>query len=88
VKEIKVAAPVEAVSKALRDGTELARWFPLEATFEPGVGGKLRLSWAGLGSDCAVDERLAGAGGIFGDGAGGKLREGGMYSLRTSTGEA
>jgi hypothetical protein len=34
-----------------------------------------------------IYERLAGAGGIFGDGAGGKLREGGMYPLRTSTEE-
>jgi uncharacterized protein YndB with AHSA1/START domain len=45
VKEIEVAAPLEVVWKALTDGTELARWFPLEASFEPGVGGKVRLSW-------------------------------------------
>jgi uncharacterized protein YndB with AHSA1/START domain len=45
VKEIEVAAPLEAVWKALTDGTELARWFPLEASFEPRVGGNVRLSW-------------------------------------------
>jgi uncharacterized protein YndB with AHSA1/START domain len=45
VKEIEVAAPLETVWKALTDGTELARWFPLEATVEPGVGGNVRLSW-------------------------------------------
>jgi uncharacterized protein YndB with AHSA1/START domain len=45
VKEIEVAAPLETVWKALTDGTDLARWFPLEASFEPGVGGKVRLSW-------------------------------------------
>jgi uncharacterized protein YndB with AHSA1/START domain len=45
VKEIEVAAPLEVVWKAPTDGTELARWFPLEATVEPGVGGKVRLSW-------------------------------------------
>jgi uncharacterized protein YndB with AHSA1/START domain len=45
VKEIEVVAPVEAVWKALTDGTELARWFPLEASVEPGVGGNVRLSW-------------------------------------------
>jgi uncharacterized protein YndB with AHSA1/START domain len=44
VKEIEVAAPLETVWKALTDGTELARWFPLEATVEPGVGGNVRLS--------------------------------------------
>jgi uncharacterized protein YndB with AHSA1/START domain len=44
VKEIEVDASVEVVWKALTDGTELARWFPLEATVEPGVGGKVRLS--------------------------------------------
>ena len=45
VKEIEVAAPLEVVWKALTDGTELARWFPLEASFEPRVGGNVRLSW-------------------------------------------
>jgi uncharacterized protein YndB with AHSA1/START domain len=45
VKEVEVAAPLEAVWKALTDGTELGRWFPLEATVEAGVGGKVRLSW-------------------------------------------
>jgi uncharacterized protein YndB with AHSA1/START domain len=184
VKEIQVAAPVEAVWKALTDGTELARWFPLEATVEPGVGGKVRLSWgpefeatspltiwepnkrmgwesatpsgnplsmefsvqarggktlvrvtqSGFSSGSewdeeffdstdygwgfmlfnlreylerhaeqprlvawprvqaemareAIYEKLAGSGGIFTEGALGKLREGATYSLRTSTGE-
>jgi uncharacterized protein YndB with AHSA1/START domain len=43
--EIEVAAPVEAVSKALTDAAELSRWFPLEAEVKPGVGGTIRLSW-------------------------------------------
>lgn len=184
VKEIEVGAPAEAVWKALTDGTELARWFPLEASFEPGVGGNVRLSWGpgfevtspltiwepnkrfawesaipsgspmtmefsvearggktlvrvtqpGFSSGSEWDEeffdstdygwgfmlfnlreylerhagqarlvawprvqvemeremiyeKLAGAGGIFAEGALGRLREGGKYSLRTSTGE-
>src|SRR5713226_1566696 len=37
--EIEIAAPVEAVWKALTDATELVRWFPLEAEVKPGVGG-------------------------------------------------
>ncbi len=43
--EIEIAAPVEAVWKALTDATELVRWFPLEAEVKPGVGGTIRLSW-------------------------------------------
>jgi hypothetical protein len=35
----------------------------------------------------AIYEKLAGSGGIFAEGALGKLREGATYSLRTSTGE-
>jgi uncharacterized protein YndB with AHSA1/START domain len=184
VKEIEVAARLEAVWKALTDGTELARWFPLEASFEPRVGGNVRLSWgpefeatapltiwepnkrfgwesalpsgnplsmeysvearggktlvrvtqSGFSSGSewdeeffgstdygwgfmlfnlreylerhagvprlvawprvqaemareAIYESLAGPGGIFAEGALGKLREGAMYSLRTSTDE-
>ena len=45
VKEIEVAAPLEVVWQALTDGTELARWFPLEASVAPEVGGNVRLSW-------------------------------------------
>ena len=44
-KEIELNAPVEAVWKALTDGKELARWFPLEARVTPGVGGEVFLSW-------------------------------------------
>jgi uncharacterized protein YndB with AHSA1/START domain len=48
-KEIEIDAPVEAVWKALTNGEELARWFPLEARVKPGVGGTIFLSW---GPDC------------------------------------
>jgi uncharacterized protein YndB with AHSA1/START domain len=44
-KEIEIAAPVEAVWKALTDATELTRWFPLEAQVEARVGGKFFISW-------------------------------------------
>lgn len=44
-KVIELDAPVEAVWKALTDGKELARWFPLEARVTPGVGGEIFLSW-------------------------------------------
>lgn len=42
---VEVNAPVEAVWKALSDGDELARWFPLEARVTPGVGGSVWMSW-------------------------------------------
>ncbi|MGB0035915.1 MAG: SRPBCC domain-containing protein [Candidatus Acidiferrales bacterium] len=48
-KEIEIAAPIEAVWKALTDDEELKRWFPLEARVEPGKGGKIFVSW---GADC------------------------------------
>ena len=48
-KQIEVAAPVEAVWKALTDAQELTRWFPLEAQVVPGEGGSIFLSW---GPDC------------------------------------
>lgn len=46
---VEIAAPVEAVWKALTDAEELARWFPLEARVVPGPQGKVFLSW---GADC------------------------------------
>ncbi len=44
-KQIEIAAPVGTVWNALVNGTELSRWFPLEASVEPGKGGKISLSW-------------------------------------------
>lgn len=45
VKEIAIEAPVEAVWRALVDAEELRRWFPADARVEPGVGGKVWVSW-------------------------------------------
>jgi len=45
VKEVLVQAPPDVVWRALTDAQELARWFPVEARVEPGVGGSLWLSW-------------------------------------------
>ena len=39
-KGFEVAAPVEAVWKAVTEGEELTRWFCMEATCDQGVGGK------------------------------------------------
>ena len=46
--QIEVAAPADAVWKALTDARELTRWFPLHARVEPGAGGSIWLSWEGL----------------------------------------
>ncbi len=43
--EIEIPAPVEAVWKAITDGEELERWFPLKARSTPGVGGQIWFSW-------------------------------------------
>lgn len=44
-RELEIAAPVDAVWRALTEAGELERWFPLEAHVEPGEGGVIRLSW-------------------------------------------
>lgn len=44
-RTIEIQAPVDAVWKALTDAAELTRWFPLEASVTPGVGGTIRLRW-------------------------------------------
>lgn len=43
--QIEIAAPVEAVWRALTDADELTRWFPLKARVKPGVGGSIWMSW-------------------------------------------
>lgn len=42
---LEIAAPVEAVWKAITDARELERWFPLQARVTPGVGGEVFMSW-------------------------------------------
>ena len=54
-REIEIAAPVEEVWKALTDGKELERWFPLEARVTPGLGGKIFVSW---GKDCEGEAEI------------------------------
>ena len=45
--EIVIAAPVEAVWKAITDAEELTRWFVESAKVVPGVGGSFSISWGG-----------------------------------------
>lgn len=49
-KEIAIDATPEEVWRALSEGEQLKRWFPLDARVKPGVGGAVWLSW-GEGSD-------------------------------------
>jgi hypothetical protein len=56
IHEIEVAAPPEAVWKALTDPTELVRWFPLDAKVKPGEGGTICLSWGGTHMEESVIE--------------------------------
>jgi uncharacterized protein YndB with AHSA1/START domain len=44
-KEIRIAAPTDVVWKALTEGEELTKWFPLDARVTPGKGGKIWMSW-------------------------------------------
>ena len=54
-REISIAAPVDAVWKALTDAEELVRWFPPVATVQPGPGGRLRREWQ---TGEAIEERI------------------------------
>lgn len=53
--QLEIAAPIEAVWKALTDPAELVRWFPLEAQVVPGPGGSIRWSW---GEPIVADSRI------------------------------
>lgn len=53
-RQIEIVAPAEAVWKALTNGEELTRWFPLEASVVPGAGGKISLSWGPQWQGAAV----------------------------------
>lgn len=44
-REIRIAAPADAVWKALTDAVELTRWFPPIARVTPGEGGRLWRAW-------------------------------------------
>jgi uncharacterized protein YndB with AHSA1/START domain len=44
---IEVAAPPDAVWRAVSEAHELVRWFPAEARATPGVGGSIRIAWDG-----------------------------------------
>jgi len=44
-KEVRIAAPLEVVWKALTEGEELKRWFPVDAKVTPGAGGSVWMSW-------------------------------------------
>jgi len=45
-RSIEIAAPIDAVWRALTDAAELTRWFPLDAKVRPGEGGSISMSWA------------------------------------------
>jgi uncharacterized protein YndB with AHSA1/START domain len=46
-KKFEVAAPPEAVWKAITEGEELTRWFCVAAESQPGVGGEQTIDWGG-----------------------------------------
>jgi uncharacterized protein YndB with AHSA1/START domain len=47
---VPIAAPADAVWRALTDPRELERWFPLTASVTPGVGGEYVLRWGDVHS--------------------------------------
>jgi uncharacterized protein YndB with AHSA1/START domain len=46
-KQFEVAAPTEAIWKAITEGEEMTRWFCQNATCEPGKGGEHHIDWGG-----------------------------------------
>ena len=55
VAGIEIGAPAAAVWTALTTPVELERWFPLQARVDPGVGGRIWLSW---GEPIVSDARI------------------------------
>lgn len=43
--ELEIAAPADAVWKAITETDEMKRWFPLDAQTKPGVGGHILRLW-------------------------------------------
>ena len=46
-KQFEVAAPAEAVWKAITEGEEMTRWFCQNAICDPGKGGEQHIDWGG-----------------------------------------
>ena len=46
-RELTIAAPPEAVWRAITEASELVRWFSLDARTTPGVGGEIWISFGG-----------------------------------------
>jgi len=54
--EIEIAAPRDAVWRALTDGEELTRWYAADAAVEPREGGSYDISWGeGLDASAVVE---------------------------------
>ncbi len=53
-KKFEVAAPLEAVWKAITEGEELTRWFCVDAKCQPGLGGEQQIDWGGGAKATAV----------------------------------
>ena len=43
--ELEIAAPADAVWKAITEADEMKRWFPLDAQAKPGIGGHIVRLW-------------------------------------------
>jgi uncharacterized protein YndB with AHSA1/START domain len=46
-KRFEIAAPADAVWKAITEGEELTRWFCQQASSEPDLGGEQHIDWGG-----------------------------------------
>jgi uncharacterized protein YndB with AHSA1/START domain len=55
--EIVLPADADTVWRAVSEGEELAKWFPLDARVKPGAGGSVWLSW-GEGADWEAPIRI------------------------------
>ena len=56
--EFEIAAPIEAVWKALTDADELTNWFPLNARVTPGVGGSIAMTWGEDLEGCNLESAI------------------------------
>ena len=54
---VDISATADEVWRALTDAEELVRWFPLQATVRPGVGGEMVWQWDGHWTWASAIER-------------------------------
>lgn len=52
---VEIAAPPEAVWKAITEADEIAKWLAPDVKVEPGIGGSIKVSWGGMEGTTTIE---------------------------------